>query len=381
MGRRKETGRKGRLWAALRRKPVDRVPYATYNLHPYGGVRDVLPPHAQEPTYAELLERVRARAGAFIKTGHGGVGEGLTRARPELTEQRIEGTGGARTRTTVLHTPKGDLTRITRIPENKPGMTVKPLVTSPEEMEKYMSIPYEAPDFNAANVRAVYESAGDRALVSVGFAEPMYATANVLDFEDFCVRCITDLPLMLRWIDWAQERCLANLRLAVKACRGMDLVFHTGGPEVCTPPMMPPALFSKLVTPYLAQLNAVIHEGGFAAGVHCHGRVREVLPEIIRAGTDFLEPIEPPDQGNITLAELMEQASGRLCLMGYIQDQEFYTAPPGMMTRRVEEIARVVGGRTGYIMSPTCTPFEFPCSDTYRRNYAEWLDAAERILA
>jgi hypothetical protein len=32
------------------------------------------------------------------------------------------------------------------------------------------------------------------------------------------------------------------------------------------------------------------------------------------------------------------------------------------------------------ILSPTCTPFEFPCSDVYRRNYAEWLDAAERLL-
>jgi uroporphyrinogen-III decarboxylase len=373
--------RKARLWAAVRHKPVDRVPYATYNLHPYAGLDGAAPQHVKDPTYAELLDRVRARAGAFIKTGHGGVGEGLTRVKEGLIEQRIEGAGDARTRTSILHTPKGDLTRVTRVPENKPGMTVKPFVTCPEEMEKYMSIPYEAPVFNVANVRALYESAGDRALLCVGFAEPMYATANVLDFEDFCVRCITDLPLMLRWIDWAQERCLANLRLTVKACRGMDLLFHTGGPEVCTPPMMPPALFPKLVTPYLTQLNDVIHEAGFTAAVHCHGRVREVLPEIIRAGTDFLEPIEPPDQGNIGLAELMAQAAGHLCLMGHIQDQEFYTAPPGFMTRRVEEIAAVVRGRSGYIMSPTCTPFEFPCSETYRRNYAEWLDAAERILA
>jgi hypothetical protein len=67
--------------------------------------------------------------------------------------------------------------------------------------------------------------------------------------------------------------------------------------------------------------------------------------------------------------------------MGHIQDQELYTARPGEMARKVEAIARVVDGRTGYIMSPTCTPFEHPCTDTYRRNYMEWMTTAERVLA
>ncbi len=125
----------------------------------------------------------------------------------------------------------------------------------------------------------------------------------------------------------------------------------------------------------------MIHHAGLYAGIHCHGRVREVLPEIMAAGTDLLEPIEPPEQGNIALTELMQQAEGKLCLVGYIQDQEFYTARPGDMTRRVEEIARVVNGRTGYVMTPTCTPFEHPCSETYRRNYLEWLEAAEALPA
>ncbi len=80
------------------------------------------------------------------------------------------------------------------------------------------------------------------------------------------------------------------------------------------------------------------------------------------------------------MKELLAQTQGRMSLMGYIQDQEFHTAKPGEMTRRVEDIARVVDGRTGYIMTPTCTPFERPCTDVFRRNYLEWLEAAARIL-
>ena len=381
--------RKDRLFAAIRRQAVDRVPYATYNLHPYGGgvqgyqtdkTSAARSPHLTDPSYAPLLAWVRAHAGAFIKTHAAGLGAGLTRARPDLVETRIEGDGDARTRTNVLHTPKGDLTCVTRIPVGKPGMIVKPFVVRDEDIDLYMSIPYEPPRFDLAAARAVYEDAGDRAVVAVMYNEPMHAVATLFDFEDFCIRCITDLPAVLRFIDWAQERCVENMRRLCAACSGMDVILHTGGPEICTPPMMAPALFARLVTPYLTRLVEIIHSSGLTAGVHCHGRVRDALPEIIGAGVDLLEPVEPPDQGDIGIAELMDRAAGRICLMGHIQDQELYTAPPGFMARRVEDIARIVNGRTGYIMSPTCTPFDLPCTPVYQRNYLEWMQTADRVL-
>ncbi len=381
--------RRERMFAAIRRAPVDRVPYATYNLHPYGaGVQGYQTDktsarrsaHMDDATYAPLLTYVRARAGAFIKTGAAGLGEALSRPQPGRTETTITGEGDARTRTSVLHTPRGDLTCVTRIPVGKPGMTLKPYIVTDADIEAYMSIPYEPPEFDLSNTRAVYEDAGDRAIVSVSYAEPMHAVAALFDFEDFCIRCATELPTVLRFIGWAQERCVENMKRLSAACAGMDVVLHTGGPEICTPPMMAPSLFARLVTPTLKELVEIIHAAGLTAGVHCHGRVRDVFPEILKAGVDLLEPIEPPDQGDIGIAELMERAAGRLCLMGHIQDQELYSAPPGFMTQRVEAIARVVNGRTGYIMSPTCTPFEIPCTPVYQRNYLEWMEAAERLL-
>ncbi len=228
--------------------------------------------------------------------------------------------------------------------------------------------------------RDFHDSAGDRGVMAILFSDPLYAIAGLFDFDDFRLRCLSDLPAILRMEDFAFERCAEDLRRTVAACRGLDCVLHTGGPEICTPPTMSPALFSRLVTPYLSRLAQIIHDGGLLCGIHCHGRVREVFPEMLKTGADLLEPIEPPDQGDITLAELMQQAEGRIGLMGCVQDREFHTAPPGAMTRKVEEIARVVNGRTGYIMSPTGTPFERPCPEIYARNYMEWLEAADRIF-
>lgn len=364
-----------RMLAAMRRQPVDRTPYCTYNCHPYAGSQ-----HAADPSYAEILERVRTQAGVIAKINLRAGGPALSAARPGRVEHVVEGSGDDRVSRTVLHTPKGDLTSFARTPEKKPSRTMKPLLATDEDMEKYMSIPYEPPEIDAQPVRAFVESAAGGGVPMVMFTEPMYAIVGQMEFEDFSVRCISDPAPVKRMIDWAFERCAENLRRAVAACRGIACVFHTGGPEVCTPPMLAPRFFAELVTPHLRRLNRIIHDGGHLAGVHCHGHVREVLPHILAADVDVLEPVEPPEQGNIPLAELMEQAGGRMCLVGHIQDQEFYTAAPGFMTKRVEAIARVTRGRTGYIMCPTCTPFAYPCPEVYKRNYLEWLEAGERVL-
>ncbi len=363
--------RSERMLAAIDRRAVDCVPHATYNIHPYAESG-----HRDDPSYRPILDRIGASAGAMIKvSGGGGWVPGAAHV-----ESRFEGRGDARIQYTTLHTPKGDLIRVASMPENKPGMVTRHYLASDADIDKYLSLPCERIPVDLSSVRALYKVVEGRALLMVTYSEPMYATASLFHFEDFTIRCLTDLPSIKRMMDRAFEPCLDYMRDLTAACRGMNVILHTSGPEVCTPPMLPPAMFAELVTPYLTKIIAVIHSAGLRAAIHCHGRVREVLPEMLKTGCDLIEPIEPPPQGDITLKELLAQTQGRMSLMGYIQDQEFHTAKPGEMTRRVEDIARVVDGRTGYIMSPTCTPFERPCTDVFRRNYLEWLEAAARIL-
>jgi uroporphyrinogen-III decarboxylase len=363
------------MLAAIRHEPVDRVPFATYNLNPLGPNE-----HTKDATYRELLAKVEQSAGVFAKIRPKGLSVGLSGPKEGMVETLTEGSGDDRKRIMTVHTPKGDLESITFIPENKPPYNAKPLLASEEDAEKYMSIPYEPPVWDVSGVHQFVDAAQPWGVPLVMYTEPFSAICKSFDFEDFCIRCLTERPLIEKLIEWAFERCLENVRLLAEACKGIECVLHTGGVETCTPPMLSPALFRDVITPRLMRITDAIHGAGLFAGIHCHGRVKEVLPEIIAAGTDLLEPLEPPEQGNITLAELMEQAEGKLCMVGYIQDQEIYTAKPGDMTKRVEEIAAVVAGRTGYVMTPTCTPFDHPCSDVYRRNYLEWLEAGERLL-
>ena len=366
--------RKDRILAAMTRKSIDRCPYVTYNIQPYTDNY-----HTRESSYAEILKIIGEKAGVAAKVGPAGEDMGATRY-VERTETRTERSVDLTTTTTIVHTPKGDLTGIFVSSEDRPGRQTRHFLESDDDVEKYLSLPYEEPEYDVSGVDTLCRAVGDRGVVLTYLSAPTEQVVPLFHYEDFCMRTLTDLPLIKRMMGWAFERCLQNAKLLVRACAGLDCVFHVVGPEYITPPMLPPALFAELVTPDLRRLVEVVHEAGFLVAVHCHGRVREAVPELIKAGVDMLEPIEPIPQGDIDLPELLDTYGRDIAFMGHIQDQDLYTAPPGHMASWVEQIARTVNGRSGYIMSPTCTPFDFPCTDTYQRNYIEWMEAAERAL-
>lgn len=362
--------RRERMLAAIRHQPVDRVPFATYNFHPFSAA------HAEDPSYAGLLELVREKAGVYCKSRCAAVGKG-----PDAgATTREETPDGHVIANTVIPTPKGDLRSVLVKPPGQPAYVTEHFVKTDADIEKYLSLPHEVAEYDASPATEMVAKLGGMGLVMVGYGDPMHIAARLFDFNDFAIRCATDLRSVKRVVDFAFERLAADLGKMLQACAGLEVGFMTGGPELCTPPLMPPRLFRELVTPYQKELVAKIHEAGFFSGIHCHGRVRHVLDDMLEIGPDYLEPVEPPPQGDITLAELRERTAGRMCLIGHIQDQELHTAPPGSMARRVEEIARVVDRGTGYILSPTCTPFQHPATDTYVRNYAEWIEAADRLL-
>jgi hypothetical protein len=53
-------------------------------------------------------------------------------------------------------------------------------------------------------------------------------------------------------------------------------------------------------------VKAIQASSGYAR-IHSHGRLRLILPAISATGCDGLDPIEPPPQGDMRLAEVREQ--------------------------------------------------------------------------
>jgi len=362
-----------RMLAAIRGEAVDRLPFATYNCHPFAWAE-----HAAWPEYRPMLEAIRRTgAGMLCKVGAESAG-GL----PAPTGARTLA-DGVEVTTEVLDTPKGPLRRVLRRPPGQPARCVEPYIKSDEDVEKFLSIESAPVRWDVAGLLGRCEQIGQAGLAYLSYRDPFGQTVGLFDQADFLVRVGTEPGPVLELIERAFRRAEDDLRGLLEALSGPrpTVLFYTVGPEWATPPLLGPDVFARMITPYQSRLVAMIHEYGFPVSLHCHGRVRAVLGEILKCGYDVLEPIEPPPQGDAALAELRAAVAGRMALMGYVQDQDFYTLRPEQIRRHVAGIVETIAGGSGYIATPTCTPFAFPPPPRYVSNYVAYLESAAELGA
>ena len=365
---------KQRLIAAIQQRPVDRMPVMTYNFHPYTPQWQANEDgtFSGPPGYQPMMDAVlQSGVGMMPKVGARHRSERQERTRSETFSE-----GDAEVTITTLETPRGPLTTRYVKPAGQPGDYVESLVRSDDDLNRYLSLPNEPAEVDLSHAKEVYERLGDRGVVHLGYADPMYAVAHLFDFEDFCIRTATQRSLIADMIEREHERIRVELARVLEQIQGYDFMFCTAGPEVATPPMLSPDTFAELVTPYQKALVRMIHDAGHLSAIHCHGRVHRVLDHFIEIGIDALEPMEPPPQGDISLAEALDHVDGRICLMGYVQDQDLYTARPGEMRAKVRAVRELVEGRTGYIMTSTATPYVEDPPPAFVRNYIEYIQAA-----
>ncbi len=358
------------LLAAIRHKQLPTLAAATYNLHPFGGFAD-------EPEYRPILDAVlkAPNVGMICKTA-----ARIKRPIDALWEVEKQADDGGHRIIARLHTERGVLRQVVRQPAGQPAYCTEHLLKTDEDVDKYLSLAHEPGEVDLTPAEEMYDKVGEQGLAYLEYDDPLLAVANLFNYEEFTLRCAQGSAAIKQLLDCHFQRSKAELSALLKQAAGKDFLFYCCGPELATPPMLPPRLFGDLVTVYQIQLVDMIHQAGHLVSIHCHGKVRTVLDEFLEIGPDVLEPVEPPPQGDITLAEALNRVDGRICLMGYIQDQDLYTAAPGEIAAKVKEIKELVAGRSGYIMTPTCTPFMHPPTDQYVRNYIEFVEAASSLL-
>ena len=70
--------------------------------------------------------------------------------------------------------------------------------------------------------------------------------------------------------------------------QGVGEIFFVTGAEYLGPPLGSPDLFHRLVTEYDRGLFELIRRYGKKTILHCHGRLREILGELIEIGPDSM---------------------------------------------------------------------------------------------
>ncbi|MFC1479521.1 uroporphyrinogen decarboxylase family protein [Planctomycetota bacterium] len=256
--------------------------------------------------------------------------------------------------TKEIETPKGNLTAITgQNPAASTTWTIKYPVESKEDIEKIRSVPWELPEglekFDPKSKGTDFDTRG---IIYTNISSPMVCVGGMMTYEYFLELCALDLELVKELSHQCMERILDVVDFLL-ADRKIEYVWM-GGCEWVTPPMASPMVYDELVQTYEKPLIDRIHEGEAIVHIHCHGNVGTTIEKVIERGGDFLEPVEPPPDGDITFAEAKKIAAGRLTLGGNVEARVLENESRDT----VEKAARAAfeGGKERMVFKTTAGP-------------------------
>jgi hypothetical protein len=248
---------------------------------------------------------------------------------------------------------------------------VEHLLKDADDLKAYLTLPdtvFEY-DVDVSNLIAEDNRVGDAGIVMVDFADPICHAASLFSMADYTIVAFTEQALFHTLLDkWAKP---LTDRAHKVAADFPGRLWRIVGPEYATPPYLPPRLFEEYVVRYTGPIvRAVEATGGFAR-LHCHGRIKDVLPMIVSMGPSAIDPIEPPPQGNADLAWVRKEYGKDLVLFGNVEVSDIETLPPSKFERKCRQSVHdgTSGTGRGFVLMPTACPYGRKISANVLENY------------
>lgn len=371
---------KARMRAAMLGEPVDRVPIWVregFDFHlPVPDASHFSLGWRANPEYVALCAFARDYCDMRVGWSPGGHFNRTLGITPHAMTGKTEALDENRRRTyTTVQTPKGVLTGVR---ESHRGTNtswgVKYPVETMADLEALRSVPFEVAPVCYEGYGRLYEQVGDRGVLCLGVSSPWVVLSTCMRFEQALIWSVTEPNMVHEILGEITDRFLACLE-AVFA-RPLDTVANIGGAEQCTPPMMSPDAYAAFVTPYESRIVAFLKQHNVPVNCHCHGRVSVALREMIAAGMDATDPVEPPDlggDGDVTMAQAREIVGDRLTLCGNFQFEELERATPEHIRARVREI--IDTGKRRLVLTASAGPTA-AVSPGMITNYRAWIEEA-----
>jgi uroporphyrinogen-III decarboxylase len=125
-------------------------------------------------------------------------------------------------------------------------------------------------------------------------------------------------------------------------------------------------------------VKAIQRYGGFAR-IHSHGRLKLILDDIASTGCDGLDPIEPPPQGDMRLAEVRERYGQQMVLFGNLEASDIENLPAEEFREKVlcalDEGTR--GSGRGFVLLPSSCPYGRVLSGQALQNYQIMVEVVD----
>lgn len=254
----------------------------------------------------------------------------------------------------------------------------KAWVSNLEDIKKFLSIPDEPVQVELSYYKTIKQEIANLTILKISIPDPIGVVCPAVDREQFLIWCYEELDLLLEMTRLIQRRMLRWLEQVLSHCSGD--VFWTCGLEYVLPPLLPPKFFDLLVSQFDAPIVELNHRHGCHVQMHSHGTVGQVLEKFAELGIDALDVLEPPPKGDVDFTHAKSQIGDRVCIMGNIQYDDLERCTPDEIRQKAFDSIKA-GGREGFILAPTASPFTSPCPDRLARNYITLIQTAQEATS
>ena len=204
----------------------------------------------------------------------------------------------------------------------------------------------------------------DLALVG-RFGGPILEIASkLLGLQEWLTRVMTDRDFIAALLDRIEPICTAYDLAAIDAAGARLSIMKVSGEDLGTQRSLlyPPEIIHEVFLPVLKRrwgaVHTALHRVGSEAKVMLHscGAVRSLIPDLIDAGIEVLDPVQPLADG-MSPGELHAEFGGRMVFHGGIDVQELLPhATPDEVRRETRRVIDEFGGLSGgLIVAPSHT--------------------------
>ncbi len=373
--------RRERLLATLNGRPVDRPPVSFYEING-------LDEHAEDkdpfniyshPSWKPLIELARDRTDRIVMRG-----VGVQNAKPgpmaELTKVETYFQDGSRFVSTTVKAGSRTLKSLTRRdPDVNTVWTLEHLIKDIDDLKAYLDIPADefCGTLDVSSVLQAEEKLGDTGIVMIDTGDPLCSAAQLFDMADYTIIALTEQELFHRLLQRFAKYLHAKTEAVAEALPGR--LWRIYGPEYASAPYLPPDLFRQYVVGYdKPMIDSIQGHGGFAR-IHSHGNLRNILDHIVSTGASGLDPIEPPNQGDVELEYVRRNYGKQLVLFGNLEITDIESMPTHLFEGKVRKALEegTAGEGRGFVLMPSACPYGRVLSELALRNYERMIGIVE----
>ena len=353
--------RRERLMATLRGEFVDRPPVSFYEIGGWKLDPDDPDPYnvCNGPGWRDLIRLAEEETDLIRMMGP------LRRPAPDncMDEFRRSETfvkDGSRYTRVTLEVGGRTLTSLSRRdPDVATSWTLEHLLKTSEDAEAYLQLPDDAfaYDVSVDNLVLADAELGSAGIVMVDVADPLCLAADLFSMADYTVLAFTEPALFHRLLAKHAQHVYRDVETVAKAFPGH--LWRVVGSEYASEPLLPPRLYAEYAVRYTKPMVDMIQGHGGYARIHSHGRLRRILLSIAAMEPAGLDPIEPPPQGDMTLAELRREVGRDIVLFGNIEASEIEQMAPAAFEGRVRQAIEdgTAGEGRGFVLMPSACPY------------------------